>query len=86
MREDSIFAAVVDGWIRHHRKPQNINPEDSSEKLQPIPNPFTAMLVILSRQLIGPAEKSSPHAPIHAMNHLNLTVRQDVSPIDSCHE
>ena len=72
--------------IRHHRKPENVNPEDPREKLQPIPNPFAAMFVIVSRQFISPAEKSSPHTPIHAVNHLNLTIRQNFSPIDACHE
>ena|GEM_PF-2356306 len=72
--------------IRHYRKPQNVNPEDPGEKLQPLPNPFTAILVILSRQFIGPAEKTSSHNAIHAVNHLNLTFRQNFSPIDPCHE
>ena len=72
--------------IRHHRKSQNINPEDTGEKLQTIPNPFTAMLVSLSRQFIDAAETTSSHTAIHLMNELNLTVRQDFSPIDSCHE
>jgi len=72
--------------IRHHRKSQNINPEDTGEKLQTIPNPFTAMLVSLSRQFIDAAETTSSNTAIHPMNQLNLTVREDFSPIDSCHE
>jgi len=45
--------------IRHHRKLQNINPEDSGKKLQPLPSPFMEMFVILSRKEIFSARTGS---------------------------
>jgi hypothetical protein len=41
--------------IRHHRKAENIDAEDSCQKLQPIPHPLPPMLVVLPRELIHAA-------------------------------
>jgi hypothetical protein len=71
--------------IGHHRKSEHVHTEDSRQKLQPIPHPLPPMLVILPREFIDPAQKSTPHAPIDAMHNLNLARRQNLTPIDSCH-
>ena len=44
------------------------------------------MLVILLRHLIGPAENPCPDTAMNSMKHLNLTLRQDFTPIDPCQE
>jgi hypothetical protein len=44
------------------------------------------MLVILPREFIDPAQKSTPDAPIDTMHNLNLARRQNLTPIDSCHD
>ncbi len=72
--------------IRHHRESEHINTEDPRQKLQPIPHPLPPMLIVLSRELIDAAQKSTPHAPIDAMYNLNLTRRQNLTPIDPCHD
>jgi hypothetical protein len=72
--------------IGHHRESEHINTEDPRQKLQPIPHPLPTMFIVLPRELIDSAQKSPPHAPIDAMHNLNLTSRQNLTPIDSCHD
>jgi hypothetical protein len=72
--------------IRHHRESEHIHTEDPCQKLQPIPHPLPPMLVILPRELIDSAQKSTPDAPTDAMHNLNLARRQNLTPIDSCHD
>ena len=72
--------------IGHHRESEHINTEDPRQKLQPIAHPLASMLIVLPRELIDPAQKPTPHAPINAMHNLNFTRRQNLTPIDSCHD
>lgn len=61
------------------------NAHDSREKLHPLTNELSPMFVVGTGQRILPAKIRPSHAPIDAVNHLNLSVRQDIPPIRASH-
>lgn len=47
--------------------------------------PLPPMLAALPGEVINPAQKPTPHAPICTVHDLNFTFRQHLSPIYPCH-
>jgi hypothetical protein len=72
--------------IGHHRESKHIDTENPCQKLEPIPHPLPPMLVVLPGEFIDSTQKPTPHAPIDAMHNLNFPRRQNLTPIDSCHD
>ena len=62
--------------VTHHPKPEQIHAEHASEKFEPILNPLSSVILILTRNRIISAKEPTSHTPIDAMHHLNLTVSQ----------
>jgi hypothetical protein len=55
--------------IGHHLESKPIDTEDPRQKLQPIAHPLASMLIVLPRELVDSAQKSTPHATIDAMRN-----------------
>jgi hypothetical protein len=71
--------------IAHHGKAQNIHSKDTCKKLQPLPNPFSAMRVILFRLPILPAQMRPADTAIDDMENLDFPVSNNLSSIDPWH-
>jgi hypothetical protein len=71
--------------IAHHSKAQNIHSEHASQKFQTLPDPFSAVRVILFGLPISPAQMRPADTAVDDMENLNFPVRNDLSPIDPWH-
>jgi hypothetical protein len=72
--------------VTHHRISEHFDPHDARQKFQPIPNEFPPMFIVFAGEFILPAQKRSANTPIDAMHDLNLTIRQHIPPIRTCHD
>jgi hypothetical protein len=71
--------------IAHDSKAQNIYSEDSCQEFQPLTNPLPAMRVILFGLPILPAQMRPADTAVDDMEHLNFTVRNNLSSIHPWH-
>jgi hypothetical protein len=71
--------------VTHHRIGQAVNTEDPGQKLQPLPEPETAVFVRLAGKGIVTAEEGPPHAPLDGVDNLHLPRINGLPPRLSCH-
>ena len=72
--------------VTHHAKPEQIHAEHASEELQPILNPLSSVIVVLTRNRIISAKEPTSHTPIDAMHDLNLILSQHFTSIHTSHD
>ena len=67
--------------IAHHGIAEYFVANSARWKLQPLTNEFPAVLLVRPGQRILTAKIITPYALIDAGKHLNLAIRQHISPI-----
>lgn len=71
--------------VAHNRIGHDINGKDARQRFEPILDELFPMVVTGPRQRIDPTKKRPPHTPTEHVQHSDLIISNDLTPIRPRH-